>query len=173
MCTTEEKQRLVHTINSLSPTEHNEIFKMLKQSQYTYTKNKNGVFFNLSNIDDADFKALDDFVTFCKENRANFDLYDIAYKECKDSYKTVVVDNDLVEAETARGRISNDEREAIAKIEQDIIALRKDKIAKKITAHGKYAAAKKKFAKRENKRVDSDVQNDLNVEPYIINNWTN
>ena len=65
-------------VQELGTTEHEEIFKILKTRDVEYSINNNGVFVNLSNISDDVFHMLNNFVTFCLDNKANLDEYDKA-----------------------------------------------------------------------------------------------
>ena len=50
--TSEDKKQLVKEIGYLSKDEHIEIFKLIKNSTPHYTQNDNGIFINLSILDD-------------------------------------------------------------------------------------------------------------------------
>ena len=77
------KKLLFEKINSLSSTEHEEVFKIIKSNNINYSKNKNGVFFNISNIHDDIVKHIDEFVLFCVSNKKELDEYDKKLNECK------------------------------------------------------------------------------------------
>ena len=66
-----QRKRLRDRINALSSTEHFEIFKMINSSydEKVYTKNTNGVFFDLKNLNNDIIQDIDHFVTFCIENQ--------------------------------------------------------------------------------------------------------
>lgn len=65
-------------VQELGTTEHEEIFKILKMREVEYSINKNGVFVNLTHITDDLFHMLNNFVTFCLDNKATLDEYDKA-----------------------------------------------------------------------------------------------
>ena len=62
------RKKLVTDISKLSKNEHIEIFKIIKEYTNKFTINDNGVFINLTLLDDITIKKLTDFVIFCKDN---------------------------------------------------------------------------------------------------------
>lgn len=74
---------LFERINTLSSTEHEEILKIISTHDTHYSKNKNGVFFNLSALKESVIKEIDDFVTYCVSNKQQLDEYDKKLNECK------------------------------------------------------------------------------------------
>lgn len=78
------QKQLIDKINELSPTEHEEIFKIIRDnSDCNYTQNLNGVFFNMANLSDVLISKIDSFVLFCIENNKELEQYDKKLKECK------------------------------------------------------------------------------------------
>ena len=79
--------------------EHEEIFNIIKRNaSITYTTNKNGVFFNLSSIEDAVIEQIESFVEFCYANKEELDEYDKHLNECKASANVINVNlGDIVE----------------------------------------------------------------------------
>ena len=57
--------------------------KIVKKSNVTYSQNKNGIFFNLSNLPDDFVKEIDDLVNYCMSNKKDLDEYDKIINECK------------------------------------------------------------------------------------------
>lgn len=74
--TTDDKKQLVNEIGYLSKDEHMEIFKLIKNSTNQYTKNDNGIFINLSILDDKIIHKLYNFVKFCIDNRKTLEKKD-------------------------------------------------------------------------------------------------
>jgi hypothetical protein len=74
---------LFDKITNLSNTEHEEIFKMVKNSSTSFTQNKNGIFFNISSVDDILIDEIDKFVSYCMNNKSILDEYDKKLNECK------------------------------------------------------------------------------------------
>lgn len=87
--TNKQKKKLFDKITFLSKTEHEEIFKLIKKyneqntNQIYFSKNKNGVFFNLSDINDIVCNEIENFVNYCIENKKILDDYDKKLNECK------------------------------------------------------------------------------------------
>ena len=77
------RKLLFDKINSLSSTEHEEIYRVISSNCINTSKNKNGVFFNLSGIDDAVIEQIDTFVNYCISNKEELDEYDKRLNECK------------------------------------------------------------------------------------------
>ncbi len=69
MFTTNNKKDLVKDISNLSKDEHIEIFKIIRTHTNKYTKNDNGIFINLSILDDNVIDTIKNFVIFCQDNK--------------------------------------------------------------------------------------------------------
>lgn len=70
---------LASKIESLTSTEHAEIFRMLQRGiaqGVTYTHNQNGVFYNLNDIADDVLTEVSSFVDYCVHNAALLQEYD-------------------------------------------------------------------------------------------------
>ena len=63
------KKELVKNIANLSVDEHIEIYKIIKNSTDKYTINNNGIFVNLSIMDDNILEEIKKFVDFCIEDK--------------------------------------------------------------------------------------------------------
>ena len=64
-----EKRELISDINKLSKEEKIEIFKIIKNSLSKYTENNNGIFINITLLNDTVLEHLLTFVNFCMKNR--------------------------------------------------------------------------------------------------------
>jgi hypothetical protein len=180
--TNKNKKQLFEKINTLSKTEHEEIYKIVrKNNDITFSKNKNGIFFNLSDISDSMYEELDNFVTYCINNKKNLDDYDKKINECKinNNYNNIIhINLDTLPQENAL--IEKMELEDWNKIILDSKAIQKvstyveklmndrDKICKKKN-NVKFNNAKKKFAKKiySEKKIENDVSKDLEIESYL------
>lgn len=67
--TANDKKDLVKEIDNLSNDEHIEIFKIIKNFTDKYTKNDNGIFINISVLDNDTIEKIYKFVNFCKDNK--------------------------------------------------------------------------------------------------------
>lgn len=171
---------LFERINTLSSTEHEEILKIISTHDTRFSKNKNGVFFNLSALQDTVVKEIDDFVSYCVSNKQQLDEYDKKLNECKLSnnfqsmlpqrhnladmgkkkeepvtptWADIVVDESTVDKFVKYVDKMNQER---------------DKIGKK-KASMKYNTAKKRYAKRVvvERKFDNDG-GELTEEAYLL-----
>ena len=88
-------QAIVAAVDNLSVTETYELFKILHQKQTMYTRNNNGVFLNLTWLDESILSCVEDYVKFCTHSRAELlkfeSICDVLNK--KHSHKPEVTDN--------------------------------------------------------------------------------
>lgn len=181
--TNKHKKQLFEKINILSKTEHEEIYKIVKKhDNITFSKNKNGIFFNLSDINDEMYEELDNFVTYCINNKKDLDDYDKKINECKinNNYNNIIhINLDTMPQEHALiekmefedwNKIICDSK-SILKVSTYVEKLMtdRDKIGKK-KINVKFNNAKKKFAKKiyNEKKFDSDGSKDLELESYYL-----
>ena len=77
------RKQILSKILILTKTEHQEIFKILRNVNIPFTQNCNGVFFNFSLVPHNIVQTIDEFVDFCLENKKELDEYDKRINECK------------------------------------------------------------------------------------------
>ena len=65
----EERKRFLEDLKLLSKTEHEHIFSLLKEDNTEYSENSNGVFFDVSKINNEVFLKLQTYMQFCMEVR--------------------------------------------------------------------------------------------------------
>ena len=194
MYTTRYRKNLLEKITKLSPTEHEEIFKIMLKYSKPFTQNKNGVFFNFTRIEDHIVKQLEDFVEFCLKNKIELDKYDKILHDCKvnQNYDCIsqptskMVDLDMPQSERldiflAKGAesmqnsadewllaLTETKQTEKATIFMNILQDNIDKIHKK-KQNTKYINAKKKYSKRGvEKKIEQGLKNDLIEETYLI-----
>ena len=63
------RKQILSKILILTETEHQEIFKILRNVNIPFTQNCNGVFFNFSLVPNNIVQSIDEFVNFCLENK--------------------------------------------------------------------------------------------------------
>ena len=80
---THYRKNLNDKIADLGRNEHEEIFNILLSHDQDYTRNKNGVFVNFSDVPDDVIAKIDAFVAFCIDNKQRLDEYDKKIQECK------------------------------------------------------------------------------------------
>jgi hypothetical protein len=171
-----ERKVLRDKISFLSSTEHYEIFKMIRGND-NYTKNTNGIFFDLTNLNEETISEINKFVTFCVENKVVLDEYDRRYNECKNqnSYEKVSApssQHNLVNIDN-KNSIENLIKESKGDKRMDqynyLINSHTEKLFKKNTS-SKFTNARKKYAKKiiQDKKIESEQQSNLSKEKYII-----
>ena len=70
---TQAKRELVDKIALLSKDEHLEIFKIIKKNTSKFSENTNGIFINLSVLDDLILNDINKFLIFCYQNQQNLE----------------------------------------------------------------------------------------------------
>ena len=189
--TGKQKRQLLEKINVLSPTEHEEIFNILQriihnESSVTYTSNKNGIFFNLSNLSDAHISEIEKFVDFCNSNKKDLDDYDKKLNDCKINSNIINIDLETI-VEKKPSKISkkhsalpicdwaslNLEQTVDTKSTQRIISfienLSCERTGKK-KINVKFHNAKKKYAKKviSDSKIEYELLGDLHEDPYLV-----
>jgi len=175
---------LFEKINNMTRTEHEEIFKIIndvqKNSTINYSKNKNGIFFNLSSLEDITIEQIDKFVTYCINNKQDLDDYDKKINECKINNNLnchqVSSDNDILpkqsftESAEDWNSIVTDSR-SIQKISTFVEKLMNDheKIGKK-KVNQKFSNAKKKYSKKAcvERKFETEDMDELNIDNYKL-----
>ena len=83
--TTRDRKLLMRRVQELGATEHAEIYRILCDSGVEHMQNSNGVFVNLSRVNDEVVHRIRAFVDFCHDNKRHLDAYDKRMCECKQS----------------------------------------------------------------------------------------
>lgn len=178
-----QKKQLFEKINSLTSTEHDEIYRMIVEYSVNATKNKNGVFFNLSSLDDVIVNKIDKFVSYCVNNKQHLDEYDKKLNECKlnNKYAKVVNMNIKLENMVAEKEVTNDDwskveldNKSVTKITNMIQKFNEDRDklhVKKVNS--KFINAKKRFNKKplsssSDKKFDFEQVAELDFDKIII-----
>lgn len=65
----DSRRQFYDDINILSKGEQEEIFRIIKKNNVSFSENSNGVFFDIATLDDDIFEKLQTFMNFCKEQR--------------------------------------------------------------------------------------------------------
>ena len=81
--TVRDRQILTQRIGELGSTEHMEIYGIITQHGIEHTRNKNGVFVNMSTLPNDVVHTIHQFVSFCHDNKIVLDEYDKRLNECK------------------------------------------------------------------------------------------
>ena len=182
MISNKQKKILFEKINSLSKTEHEEIYKILSlnnENKVSFSKNRNGIFFNLSEIDDCLYEKIESFVTFCITNKKDLDEYDKIINECKinNNYNVLQNINEQTNSQDGANDKYNEDwntvvsqPKSVQRVSSYIERLmneRDNTCKKKINI--KFNTAKKKFSKKFvcDKKIDLENAN-LMEEAYIL-----
>jgi hypothetical protein len=83
-------KQLVASIQLLSITEKEELFKLLYKYKCDYTQNNNGVFINLSWCNSELLDIIDHFIHFCARSQNELGKVE---SQCKELYDTTVQDD--------------------------------------------------------------------------------
>jgi hypothetical protein len=182
------KQRkiLLDRINTLSSTEHEEIYRIISTHGVCVSKNKNGVFFNLSTMDNNIVKQICLFVDYCVSNKEQLDEYDKKLNECKMLNRFGKIENMNIKLEELVTIDQHDvpdnwstiklDQKSNARVMHAVQKMNEDreKLCVKKT-NSKYITAKKKFSKKcitdielLRKKFDFETCEELNCEHYII-----
>jgi hypothetical protein len=62
---------ILNEINNLTIIEYKEIYKILKENECNYTKNTNGIFVNLSKLNELDIELIYNYIIFSKDSKKN------------------------------------------------------------------------------------------------------
>lgn len=181
--TNKQKRHIFERINSLSSTEHEEILKIVRRHHISFSQNKNGVFFNLTMLPHEVIGEIDRFVSYCVSNKKELDEYDKIINECKMNNRIdgviPVVSTSLTEmAKTSTSidatqakqswstmKVDNATVEKFIKFTERVSSEREKLSKKKINV--KFNNAKKKYAKKVDKKIEADLKDELTEEAYI------
>jgi hypothetical protein len=180
-----KKKHLLEKISRLSITEHDEIFKVMKTYSIPFTQNKNGVFFNISLVDDEIVSKIEDFVEFCLKNKHELDEYDKKINECKISNKYDVIAtkaengvNEIRSLDEVLLEAKQEDWQAVAaeiKSSEKLTALVEllesniEKIHKKKT-NTKFFTAKKRYSRKlvNEKKIELELISNLVEDIYTV-----
>lgn len=171
------RKALFEKIRDMNKTEHEEIFKIIRANNQdmTYSKNKNGIFFNLSSMNDETINNVSNFVDYCLNNKKALDEYDQKINECKINNNLTFVSLDNIPKQNAKSEdwnaIAGGDTKAMQKISLFIenIMNSHERISKK-KANQKFSNAKKKYSKKtcvERKFETEDII-ELLPDEYLI-----
>jgi hypothetical protein len=176
-----QKKILFDKINCLSSTEHEEIYRIININSINTSKNKNGIFFNLSSVEDKVIQEIETFVDYCISNKEQLDEYDKRLNECKinNNYSQIV--NMNINLENLNQNNSSDvvkdnwNKAKTCKSYTKFVYFTEKMLEEKEKMHNrkmnsKFTNAKKKFSKKivNEKKIDFDQNDELTVDAYII-----
>ena len=182
MYTNNEKKVIFDKINTLSTTEHEEIYRIISEHAVNVSRNKNGVFFNLSSVENDVVAKIDTFVSYCVSNKVQLDEYDKRLNECKMSNKYGKIENMNIRLENlpSSDTITNEkddwnkvklENKSVAKLTHLIDRMQEDREKLNVKrVNSKFVNAKKRFSKKvvSDKKFDYEHITELEVQPYVL-----
>lgn len=83
----DKRKDLLDIIKVLTKTEQEEIFRILKRTNSYYTENSNGIFFDVSKLNEQTLEQMLQFIEFCNKNRQDFQHREEEEKRAQDCLK--------------------------------------------------------------------------------------
>ena len=74
-----EKKELVEKIDNLLPIQQNEIFNIFQKYNINYSKNTNGVFINITNINEDIVNEINNYISFIEHNKERLEIIENSY----------------------------------------------------------------------------------------------
>jgi hypothetical protein len=137
-------------INRLSNNEIVEIFKIINETDTSYTKNNNGIFLNLNWVDEETLIKIDNYINFCIKSQNEISKYEMMKSLLNDSIKTK--DKDIDDSN----------------VRQDVIEINTSSSSRqKFSSSMKFYLLKKKYLKQNNQNANI-IENELTYEEYLF-----
>ena len=80
----EKRKQLLEDLKLLNKIEQEEIYRILKVNNASFTENSNGIFFDVSKLNDEIYELMNKFLDFCKNNRKNFEFREQEEKKAQE-----------------------------------------------------------------------------------------
>lgn len=143
--------KLIQTnVNKLAINELIELFKIIKESDSSYTKNNNGIFLNLNWLDEEILLKINNYITFCIKSQNEINKYEIM--------KTLLNNNTL----SIKDKDAENNNAVIDVVENSNSISRQ-----KFSSSMKFYLLKKKFMKQNTITINI-LDNELKYEDYVI-----
>jgi hypothetical protein len=121
-------------VKDLSNTQLEELFKIVQKNNCKYTLNNNGVFLNLSWIEDRILREIELFISFCEKSKNELDRYEQLCRDLNENLETKR--NEHLEEGFAEGSDTINCENAVYK-----------KLAPKMSSTMKFYLLKKRYSK--------------------------
>lgn len=72
----ERRKKIWEVIKVLNKSEQEDLFRIIKNAGVEFSENSNGIFFDVSKVDQVTLENISKFVEFCQQNRVKFDERD-------------------------------------------------------------------------------------------------
>ena len=89
----DSRKQLLEDLKMLNKSEQEEIFRILKLNDGIYSENSNGIFFDVTKLNDSLFEKLLQFVEFCKNNRKEFENREEEEKKAQDIINSSILED--------------------------------------------------------------------------------
>lgn len=143
--------KLIQTnVNKLAINELIELFKIIKESDSSYTKNNNGIFLNLNWLDEEILLKLNNYISFCIKSQNEINKYEIMKN---------LLNNTSLSIKDKEGENSN----AIVDVAENNSNIARQKFSSSM----KFYLLKKKFMKQNTITINI-LENELKYEDYVI-----
>lgn len=139
-------KKIKNNINNLNQNELEEIFKIIYKSNSNYSSNNNGVFINLSWIDEDTIFKINNYIDFCIKSHNEINKYEIICNNFS--------------------HVINKEKVYDSVAEANEIIIKNNK--QKISSYMKFYLLKKKYMKQSIATVNK-IEKNLTHEEYLLN----
>ncbi len=75
------RKQIYEEIKKMNRTEQEELFRILKKCNEEVSENKNGIFFDLMNLQEETIKQIQEWLSFCNKNKVQFEIREKAIQE--------------------------------------------------------------------------------------------
>jgi hypothetical protein len=75
------RKKLFEEIKKMNRTEQEELYRILKSCDEEVSENKNGIFFDLMNLQQSTVDKIQEWISFCSKNKIQFELREKALQE--------------------------------------------------------------------------------------------
>jgi len=162
---TERCKSLVSAIDNLSKTEIEEMFKMIHKRHKDYTRNNNGVFINLTWVNEDLLNDLENYVRFCTCSRTELRKFESLCDVLNSNMKTLDT-KQLCEIVKDTIELNQETNEVVEDVVDTETEIETEKIINKVSSSARFAMLKKRFSKQTNEYLH-EYENDLKLEQYI------
>jgi len=156
--TYERCRKIEFLIKNLSSTQIEELFKIFQRNKCQYTVNNNGVFLNLSWLEEPILCDIEHFVAFCLESKQALDKYEAIYQHLNQSFHDTItpLDDEVIldackdkDKDKDNGIDKDSDVLEITEEQCDTIMVNTDikRIISRISSSMKFYLFKKKFSK--------------------------
>jgi hypothetical protein len=70
----EARKKIFDEIKKFTKTEQEELYRIIKRCKEEVSENKNGIFFDLMNLQEETVTEIQKWISFCNKNRVQFEI---------------------------------------------------------------------------------------------------